>query len=606
MAVISADAALTVDSTLPADAMVTALATASLTAEGTLTTTGALQWDGDVVLVSDTTLATAGTLARTGVIALTGESTLTTAAVDTVLASAALTSAATLTTAGSGIGVVRGVSPINVGSSSAASFILIYATTGSANFAVGSGCASTTVTSTLACLPVIFDLQSNSEAISATVTGGLSVTVGLHSFVAVPPVGQLGADIHLRADAFSVVSTTGYLFIDAGPYDATAFSVPRPPSVSYIPQNEPSKILTAPQYVYLTVDIKTNAVLAELPFQNVTFERKLNAAGTASMNLAINPTTEALNAKACTTPGRTALYIMRNGVPVWGGIIWKRAYTNDRMVKFECQTFESYFFHRFLYDVISSDTFGTDGDDQLSIAQAIANQVASGALIDVDVATSGVLRFWTGFYWEYKTSGEAIDSISSLFDGFDWNVFIYTDYQTGDFKRHLAWGYPYLGVMQSDSNLAFTFPGNIKTYSTTEDADKAGTNIFSIGGGEGLDQIVSPSVSDQLLWDGWPQLDYSVSYKDTFNPDLLDAKAVLDRQKYKAPVTILSVTVAAGAAPELGTYNPGDWARFIIQDNWNSPAIDQYFRITAVSCSISDDGSPEAVTLEIGGLGTTT
>jgi hypothetical protein len=297
------------------------------------------------------------------------------------------------------------------------------------------------------------------------------------------------------------------------------------------------------------------------------------------------------------------VYILRNEIPVWGGIIWKRTYSStDNSVRFECSTFESYFSHRFLSDVISFES--GDGEDQLVIAQTIARQVASEALIDVATGKTGVLRYWTGFYYEFKKIDAAITSISSLFDGFDWNVRVYVDGSTHQLKRRLIWGYPYLGVLQKNTQLAFMYPGNIKTYTTLDDADGSGTNIYTIGGGEGLDQIISASSSPKLINAGWPILDYSVSYKDTFNPALLDAKAVLDAAKFRSPVTILTVTVAAGSEPELGSYNPGDWARFHIEDEWNSEPIDTYFRITEISTTVSDTGAPEAVTLVIGGVGT--
>src|ERR1700751_6160441 len=103
-------------------------------------------------------------------------------------------------------------------------------------------------------------------------------------------------------------------------------------------------------YTFLACDLKTNAVLAELPFQNVSFENKLNDAGQFMGQLVLSdPNVQKIGPIAATQPGRTALYIDRAGKLVWGGIIWTRRYTNSSFIlEITANEFWSYFAHRLI------------------------------------------------------------------------------------------------------------------------------------------------------------------------------------------------------------------------------------------------------------------
>jgi hypothetical protein len=79
-------------------------------------------------------------------------------------------------------------------------------------------------------------------------------------------------------------------------------------------------------YRYFTTDLLTNQILAEIPFKGVSFERSLKAAGSFSGNIPVIPETASMNLYESTMPGKTGLYIVRDSVCVWGGIIWTRNY----------------------------------------------------------------------------------------------------------------------------------------------------------------------------------------------------------------------------------------------------------------------------------------
>jgi hypothetical protein len=106
----------------------------------------------------------------------------------------------------------------------------------------------------------------------------------------------------------------------------------------------------APVYRYFTADLLTNEVIAEIPFQGVTYKRALKAAGEFTGNIPVIEDTKYLNLYETTVPGKTALYVVRNGVCVWGGIIWNRSYdVVSKNLNVSGSEFTSYFYHRLIW-----------------------------------------------------------------------------------------------------------------------------------------------------------------------------------------------------------------------------------------------------------------
>lgn len=101
------------------------------------------------------------------------------------------------------------------------------------------------------------------------------------------------------------------------------------------------------EYRYFTTDLLTNQVLAEIPFRGVSFERSIKAAGSFSGTIPVIPDTSSMNIYDSTMPGKTGLYVVRDGVCIWGGIIWHRSYdVVSRSLNVSASEFTSYFHHR--------------------------------------------------------------------------------------------------------------------------------------------------------------------------------------------------------------------------------------------------------------------
>lgn len=116
----------------------------------------------------------------------------------------------------------------------------------------------------------------------------------------------------------------------------------------------------APTYRYYTVDLMSNRILTEIPFRGVSWERTLGGAGQFQGKIPTIQATTNLDLYETTMPGQTALYVMRDGVCVWGGIIWARSHsTEGRELTVSASEFPSYYYHRRIWKTWSHEAGGT-------------------------------------------------------------------------------------------------------------------------------------------------------------------------------------------------------------------------------------------------------
>lgn len=112
------------------------------------------------------------------------------------------------------------------------------------------------------------------------------------------------------------------------------------------------------EYRYFLTDLLSNNIISEVPFKGVSFERANRRAGAFSGEIPFVEATKGLDLYEATMPGRTGIYIMRNGVCVWGGIIWSRTYSvTTQTMSVEGAEFMSYFYHRQIWQTIQ---YGSD------------------------------------------------------------------------------------------------------------------------------------------------------------------------------------------------------------------------------------------------------
>lgn len=354
-------------------------------------------------------------------------------------------------------------------------------------------------------------------------------------------------------------------------------------------------------YRYLFADALTNQIIAELPLTGVNFTQTLNAAGTFQGTILLSGLQVAANATNGTIPGRTVLYVDRDGVLVWGGLIWAREYSSaNQHVRITAREFESYFERR---RITTTQAFNTV--DQLLIARTLVNNaqaVTNGNLgITVGSELSGVTVSRTYYDYEYKTVYSALLDLSRQTDGFDFNVQVAYD-GGGVPTKTLRLNYPMSGTRYSATNPAapmFELPaGNIIEYSYPEDGSIAANTVYALGAGSNEGKLIATASDATKITQGWPVLEDSVNYSDVTDATMLANLAAGQVAAVSYPPTTLTIVAPPYVQPTLGSYQIGDDARVRINDSRFPNGIDSTYRIVALNVTPGETG-PERVTLTL-------
>jgi hypothetical protein len=135
------------------------------------------------------------------------------------------------------------------------------------------------------------------------------------------------------------------------------------------------------EYRYFLTDLLSNQIISEVPFKSVSFERTNRRAGSFSGTIPYIASTDGLNLYEATMPGRTGIYVMRNGVCVWGGIVWSRSYSlESRELGVEGGEFLSYFYHRNIWQTLQygSEFIGVSEYSNNGGTATVATEVPHG------------------------------------------------------------------------------------------------------------------------------------------------------------------------------------------------------------------------------------
>ena len=355
-------------------------------------------------------------------------------------------------------------------------------------------------------------------------------------------------------------------------------------------------------YRYLFADVLTNQVLTELPLTSVNFTQQLNTAGTFTGKLLLSGVNASgLNVANSTIPGRTAIYVDRDGVLVWGGVLWTRDWTaKDQMLAFTAREFESYFERR----RITADTVFY-GVDQLAAVQTIVNNaqaVTNGNVgITVGTETSGVLINRTFYGYEYKTVFSAIQELSKTSTGFDFNITVAYD-SNGLPSRTLHLGYPRWGqtyLATSQNALVFDMPGNVIDYEWTEDGITAANTVYALGAGSNPGKLISTSVDSTKISSGWPILEDQINYSDVIDSTLLTTLSAGQVGAVSYPPQTIKLLVSPSLDPVFGSYEVGDSARIRIKDDRFPAGLDAVYRIISFNMQAGENNQAEEVTITL-------
>ncbi|MGI3198450.1 hypothetical protein ACRJ4B_16165 [Streptomyces sp. GTA36] len=354
--------------------------------------------------------------------------------------------------------------------------------------------------------------------------------------------------------------------------------------------------MTRHTYTYLFCDLVTDRVLAELPLANVTYDFQLNGIGTLRGTVPYTHETLPLDPETACTPARTAVYVDRDGVLIWGGIVWTRTPTAGGK-EIQAAEFLSYFQHRYVKRTLSTDTsLLTDpsyvdwGGQRLysdqkfvvwSLLRYAQDQPGGSILVDTNALTGtadGVPRNVTYFGYERPEIYKAISELAAADDGFDYAIEVgWTPAANNQpptrFRRARTW-FPRRGRAASDSGLVFSKGrgyGSIISYDWPEDGTSMVTEMSGLGAGTGEARIVKTARSQALIDAGWPLLEGVATYDDVTDEAQVQGLTNADLSAQSQAQVQPTFEVAADVDPAFGSYQVGDEATFVIEPEPQAP-----------------------------------
>lgn len=319
-------------------------------------------------------------------------------------------------------------------------------------------------------------------------------------------------------------------------------------------------------YRYIFGTLGTERVIAEIPLFGTYMEMELNVGGRFDGTFNLDQTGKRNeDLIAATIPGQCWVVVERNGIPIWGGFVWSRTYQSQSKT---CQIFAQHFQQYPLYELIRTDFIRINTDQQRVLLDMwVHMQQVQGRNINVNqpssYPTSVLTKNIDVSSTDFKFYGEVMSSIADAVDGFDWTVDITKS--GSNYIKTLRVGYPTLGN-PDPSRLIFEYPGSILNYYATESMPGSGTNVFTLGAGEGDTMLFYENVQQLMIDTGFPRWDVIVSRKDIGSPTLLESVGQQEGAIRKPPMLILKPSLKANKIPEFGSFGLGDACTLVIND----------------------------------------
>ncbi|MET9098291.1 hypothetical protein [Streptomyces antibioticus] len=379
------------------------------------------------------------------------------------------------------------------------------------------------------------------------------------------------------------------------------------------------------EYSFLFCDLRTDTLIAELPMSGVSYSYALNGIGTLRGTIPYADEVMPLDPETASTPARSSLYVQRDGVIVWGGIVWTRN-TEGGGKSIQASEFLSYFQHRYVQKTLSTDTslitdtsyVGYGGQrlytDQKYLAWSLLRyalmQPGGDFGLDINALAApahGINRVATYYGFERPEIYKALTELAAADNGFDFGIEVgwsQATENTPPFRYRKARAYfPRRGRTAADSGLVFSSGGpaaSILSYDWPEDGTSMATYMSGLGAGSGEARIVKTAAAQDLLDSGWPLLEAVETY-DVLDETQVQGMTSAELTARSQAQVLPSFEVSAEADPPFGSYEVGDEALFVIEPDRMSPSGRQT-TLRIIGIENTARSGPERVKLTCAGV----
>lgn len=362
-------------------------------------------------------------------------------------------------------------------------------------------------------------------------------------------------------------------------------------------------------YRYLTVDIRTGAVLSELPLGGVSVEKKMNGSGSFEGKLKLSDArVRAAFNETYSQPGRCAIAVLRDDTLIWGGPIWTRRYdvTAEELTLGGNEWFSMLARRKVTANLSWTDSYlltivqglvahaQADSGTRPGAGGTGANNAADfGMTVTGDTATTSVISA-TGsvLATSRKWVADVIGELSKAANGIDFRTTV--AYSGTLIRPVMQIGVP-LGVAQANSTVSVVeaIGGD-----WSEDATSWATHVYASASGSTT--LTAEYDSTSYLSSGYPELDAE------FSTDTASAATLASRTSawaaQRLPAGALSGVVTRAIDPDLSTYDVGDWLTINYSPNARFPSgLAIPARCVAWKLAPGEAGQVESVSLTLAG-----
>lgn len=321
------------------------------------------------------------------------------------------------------------------------------------------------------------------------------------------------------------------------------------------------------KYTIIVADLLSGVVRDEIPFDTFSYAHVLNAAGSFSGTISID---HPKATRSNLDPSRTAVYVLRDGVCVWSGILWtvQADVGQQNQVQVGAEGWFSYFYGpggqtsrgRFIKDDVRIAA------DPCLLAQALIEdaQAPLGAQLGIVTGDSEYGPNFVDITWqsvERTNVGQAILDVAESAAGFDFSFD--TDVTSGTPVTSFRTWYPMQG--RRNTGLVFELGANVTQLTEMVDGTVQANSVDVIGQGIDATTLIGSAI-DTSQFTAYPLLETVQQSKSQTG----SSQAVLDleAQSWLAALTLpvdnlpnIAVRVTPDMAP--GVWTMGDFCTVI-------------------------------------------
>lgn len=341
-------------------------------------------------------------------------------------------------------------------------------------------------------------------------------------------------------------------------------------------------------YEVLYTDFKTGQLLGAVPAMTLSASGELNRAERISVtiplvfepriNSSITTNTDTLHSLNNFEPSAVAVFIRRDGVMLWGGILWgvSNIDFSAEMMTLDCLGMLSYLDKRVIRNTLSFTSI-----DQDTIASDLIEDAISGVAIETTLNVHGVNRSRDYLGFDRHVVGSALVNLAELQNGFDF-------YFTHTLSNNVI-----------TSTLRTSYPANGRATNFTVEFDRCFTLSISKDGSNLVNfaDAISNTYADIPIIEqatnaastaARPQLDAVRFLTDTSERSELKESAERDLQRGATSAIRAMATLHPEVEPKVGSYLIGDRVR--LRAKLGAVDFDRQMRIVGAGLSVDGDG----------------